>query len=114
MSAAELRQAAETLRERADLATAGPWTVDPDSGADGFAPLVVGQNMAVCETFDGPHPSDATYIATMHPAVGLALADWLDIIASKEKAREGVDSPIPVLYLPEALTIARAINGGAA
>jgi hypothetical protein len=107
MSAAELRQAAETLRERVKAATDGPWNV----GASGFmARVVYGPEESLFG--EAGKAEDATYIAIMHPGVGLALANWLDIIASKEKAREGIDSPIPVLYLPEALTIARAINGG--
>lgn len=64
MSAAEeIRRAAETLRERAEAVAFGtedPWYGDPDTVSLG-APAV-----------------DAAYIATLHPGVGLAVADWLD------------------------------------
>ena len=80
MSAARLREAAKVLRERAEAATPGPWRGEY-SGKTG--PVVMNaeshnalDHVAKCSHFR-PH-SDAAYIATMHPGVGLALADWLD------------------------------------
>lgn len=48
------------------------------------------------------HPQHAIYAAAMGPAVGLALADWLDSAAEDAK-QIGPD--------PHALAVARAING---
>ena len=82
MSADRLREAAKVLRERATAATPGPW-----QGRDGASWAA-----QVCVLDGDGHPvaatsmtesvpsalSDATYIATMHPGVGLALAEWLN------------------------------------
>jgi hypothetical protein len=72
MSKTELHRAAEQLRRRAEAASAGPWHIQ-----NGHAHNV--------HTFPGGKPvadfigsEDAHYIALMHPAVGLAIADWLD------------------------------------
>jgi hypothetical protein len=90
-----LRRAAETLRDKANAATPGPWREGRDpTGRNTYAALVA----------DSPHPdrtnpdkggwgydegyggcligeslmaADRRYIATMHPGVALALADWL-------------------------------------
>jgi hypothetical protein len=57
----EMRQAALLMRERTKAVSHGPWQPLPD-GSD------VGQ-------------SEAAYIASMHPLVALAVADWLDFTA---------------------------------
>lgn len=84
MSADRLREAARVLRERAEAATPGPWC-DEYSGRTG--PVVMDaesrnalDHVAKCSHFRGR--IDAAYIATMHPGVGLALADWLDYAAA--------------------------------
>jgi len=120
MSAAELRKAAETLRELTQNTTPAPWRhTDSEVVDDVFdAGLVVvgpeSDPIALVsddwyEDQDGePTPwHDATYIATMHPGVGLALADWLDDEAKAAGYHEN-------RVIPFALTIARLINGGAA
>lgn len=80
MTADRLREAARVLRERAEAATPGPWC-DEYSGRTG--PVVMDaasrnalDHVAKCSHFRDR--SDAAYIATMHPVVGLALANWLD------------------------------------
>lgn len=115
MSGAELSKAAETLRKRAEAATDGPWipfgtsigvTVKGCTCA-GTAPGYP-QHESYCGT-DGPivdaSEPDIAYIATMHPGVGLALADWLDDAATWAEETGNVDR--------HALTVARLINGGA-
>lgn len=86
MSAERLREAARVLRERAEVADVHPknqlpWMVDPDSPRTVLAPKDV-------DGYDGlliarqVEPPNASYVVTMHPGVGLALADWLDDYAS--------------------------------
>jgi hypothetical protein len=71
------------MRERAEAATHGPWvkTVWPNA-----IPGVYSQPIEetrefdpeIARTLDGP---DAEHIASWHPAVALAVADWLDDMA---------------------------------
>ena len=111
MSAAELRQAATTLRERAIAATRPdemhPWG---DESLPSLPPEMHPNevNAALGGTW-------GTYYATMHPGVGLALADWLDRAAEKRAGGEDLlgtsrfstdDDRAPI-------ALARLINGGA-
>lgn len=129
MSAAELRQASETLRERAEDANPGPWI------AGGNA-VRIRNGMALALTHDtrwddsdaDQKRKDARYIATMHPGVGLALADWLDAMAAvwdgdgkyafgstEQRALAAMDAePDPTSLGGRAFALARLINGGAA
>lgn len=97
MSADLLREAAKLMRERAEGATPGPWTM-----RDGWGPtddgLMVFARIAndAHETVIAPsgHPDgpdgleakryDAEHIAYWHPAVALAVADWLEAEAKSE------------------------------
>lgn len=83
MSADLLRRAASLMRERARSATESPWSA-PDvfgviraeygSGDDGT--LVHGDS---CGCGGGiSTDTDAEHIASWHPVVALAVADWLD------------------------------------
>ena len=83
MSAQRLRDAAKVLRENAATATVGVWSV-VDEGTDDWPHLAVygGPNLQDEVTGGGLTESDAQYIAIMHPGVGLALADWLDLVAA--------------------------------
>lgn len=87
MSAARLREAAKVLRERAEAATPGPWVTHPVGARADVRGLPENtshdyRGNAVATAGDsefGACPAkDAHYIATMHPGVGLALADWLE------------------------------------
>jgi hypothetical protein len=125
MSADELRQAAATLRERAEATThpghgwrladlAGANEVWADRGPAGFDAFMV----ATTATRLNPNPgtrghSDAAYIATVHPGVGLALADWLDATADEIERREWPRSRTSGTQ-DRALAVARLIIGGAA
>jgi hypothetical protein len=101
-SAAELRKADATLRERALLASQGPWESDQRR-------MTVWADHGDCQVVrsdvDGPD-ADLDYIATMHPGVGLALADWLEVEAGYQWTTSTERSNA-------ALTVARLINGGA-
>ena len=104
MSADKLREAAKVLRERAEAATPGPWYWEPPSPDDwpsadeslmssGAASKHGGDEVVLSgwgHDASGISGSDAdrAYIATMHPGVGLALADWLDAEAAAGCAPE--------------------------
>ena len=80
MSADRLREAAKVLREQAEAATPGPWrSVQGASGDLWWVELPNTADVAL-----DLHGENATYIATMHPGVGLALADWLDDLADHD------------------------------
>ena len=92
MSAPErLREAGKVLRERAKaadiLSDREPWAIWPDLTEGGFVHVgnaggvipegefaIEGEHNLVAKVYT---PELAHYIATMHPGVGLALADWL-------------------------------------
>ena len=91
MSADILRRAAEVLRERAQAATPGPWstTADRPRYITTAAPIEideadwgpdVGNEFKVVTARDSRawRYADVTYIATMHPGVGLIIARGLE------------------------------------
>jgi hypothetical protein len=100
-----LREAARLMRERAQAAQAiadviGDWWSD-EGLRDAFA--------AVTGDVDVPMTGaaeDAAHIASWHPAVALAVADWLDLVA------DGL-TELDVRTLPgdRALAVARAYLG---
>jgi hypothetical protein len=71
MSTDRLREAARVLRERAETVIARDH--NPGHAIDNFVAYYEGRR-----TSSDALGIDAAYIATMHPGVGLALADWLD------------------------------------
>lgn len=91
MSSEILRRAATLMRERAVDATPGPWKAWQQHGRDytdeGWSQVgVKSQTRDVALTyptgFDHDcHEDDAAHIASWHPAVALAVADWLDAVA---------------------------------
>jgi hypothetical protein len=102
-AAEEIHEAAALMRERAVRAIPSPWHVDRHE--DGRA--------WICETIDGDeigtlamhgYPSTAEHIASWHPNVALAVADWLDCQADTT-CDCGVDE--------SALTLARTYLGRA-
>lgn len=124
--AAELRQAAQRLRELAAAASSSPWEADhsipyghrvgPADGSDWVA-------------WCGEHGEDtaaehADYIAALHPGVAIALADWLEQAAKAADAAViaarnvwGSDEPeardqwIAEMADQHALAVARQILG---
>jgi hypothetical protein len=112
MSAETLRQAAALMRERAEAATPGPWR-DLPMGNEGSIVLNEGRTIstsrkpATCREF-----ADATHIASWHPAVALAVADWLDATHDEVADLFGrVTDAVLELHRPGALTVARAYLG---
>jgi hypothetical protein len=107
----ELRQAAATLRERAEAFEGRVWTWT-GVGEHGYPQQVhaLGNAALIAETYNDPdmiHPA-AEWIATVHPAVGLALADLLDKYASLPG---WADSPgLRHVYM-DVMAVARAVNG---
>lgn len=109
----EVRAAAKLLREQAKAATPGPWHVDEvgDFG-DKSATLEIARWRGYTNTVNfGEDRATTDYIATMHPSVGLALADWLDEVTKKigkpgHREWHGNEAA--------ALTVARAILGDTA
>jgi len=113
MSDAEtLRNAAKLLRERAEMATPGPWR-QMCLGSEGClvlratgTPRERGRGRVARfgqKDWKADH-ADAEYVAAMHPGVALAVADWLDAEAAFAE-HEVADLAL------EALAVARAILG---
>jgi hypothetical protein len=111
MSADELRKAAETLRER--VARLNPW-----DGSDDYATWAETYDEAAAEKRHGYPHTDHGFIATMHPGVGLALADWLEEVGAwidegVGLLPEGNIGDVWIAMRSHAKTVARLINGGA-
>ena len=110
MSAETLRRAASLMRERAEAAEkvhASPWF---PMGAKSVAyPMTKRMSGTVADTFPrggSKMQADTTaHIASWHPAVALAVADWLD--AQAERAEIGFAGKV----YEQALAVARAYLG---
>jgi hypothetical protein len=115
-----LREAAALMRERAAAATPGVWSlwpdgiyVNPDSTDEGWL-IYDAQVLEVSEEPDEfVTPDDAVHIASWHPAVALAVADWLDAEADRhESLREHGGRGLRVDgQVPNAFTVAHAYLG---
>jgi len=83
MSAETLRRAAALMRERANSASDGPWT----TGEYAMSVMSNGSNIlnGCCDGDGYTDHADAEHIASWHPAVALAVADWLDDEAGKSE-----------------------------
>lgn len=103
MTAETLREAARVLRERALEAAPHPWESIAAGAWTGRVFAADSEMVAKVSTEVSDDHSNAEYIATMHPGVALALADWL----SKEATLSEGFAP------REALAVAEAILGGA-
>jgi hypothetical protein len=113
----ELRNAVAKLRKHVKHATDGPWVTSSVWSPDAVSTSAVYSHAHPTGTVDSEvvasgrirsgyggirNPWNAEYIALMQPAVGAALADWL------EDAEAGDDEGV---VNPYALTVARLING---
>lgn len=86
MSAGTLRRAAALMRERAEAASPPPWVAFRARATNPLdrAPIIgVTRDLAVDYDTDlfatqKCRAEDAEHIASWHPAVALAVADWLD------------------------------------
>ena len=106
VSADILRRAAALMRERAEAATLGPWAEVADGELIGCLAVVAGGadefNVAPAVI-----PANADHIASWHPAVALAVADWLTEHAADH---EGTFAACPWSDCA-ALAVARAFLG---
>lgn len=87
-----IRRAAALMRQRADAATPGPWA----PGGPHIHPweLVVDHQLPLVEfTSDEHGRANAAHVASWHPAVALAVADWLEVAARDHR-------PIPTVTTP--------------
>ena len=119
MTAELLRRAAKEMRERAEAATASPWRPENhDFAEDGCGILGGGTPWSSAEygiafttgfTNRKHCHADAEHIASWHPAVALAVADWLDYTAALIGVAGGRSSP----YHEHAIAVARAYLGEA-
>lgn len=85
MSAELLRRAAKTLREHAEMAMPGRWE-SLDAGDRLVAWLPDGHFEYLVTEEPARHGETADYIALMHPAVAMALADWLERLAEVQRS----------------------------
>ena len=99
-----LREAATLIRERANAATPGPWHVcdEPEwSEEDGRGVCGPAHEpiARLAEDWYEPDPgeptaeNDADHIASWHPAVALAVADWLEQMARAKVGTSYGDLP---------------------
>lgn len=130
---AEIRAAVAKLRKHVKHATDSPWHSRPVWSPDspglsavysyahpaGSVESEVVASGSIRSGYGGiREPWNAEYIALMQPAVGAALAEWLNLEADITEARiaeHGTDEYAVDLSGDHALTIARLINaeGGA-
>ena len=83
MSAQELRDAAALMRKRVRAATGSPWIAfSARRGSDYIHGVTTDLDVDYgADVFVGCSQPDAIHIASWHPAVALAVADWLDATA---------------------------------
>jgi hypothetical protein len=90
MSADMLREAAALMRQRAEAAKPSPWgsgLMGVWSEETGYIASSVHEHNPCKEAIiDG---ADRVHIASWHPAVARAVADWLEATAAENDAPEG-------------------------
>jgi hypothetical protein len=108
MSADLLRTAATLMRERAQMATSGPW--------HRVAEIGIATDASSLTHATAHHPAglydsipDAEHIASWHPLVALAVADWLE--SEADRARLAWQTARAPLDASRALAVARAYLG---
>lgn len=106
-AAEELRTAAALMRDRARNATPGPWETDSDDCCVGSAPMNRPGDDYWVLMRPGATRGDLAHIASWHPAVALAVADWLEAEASAADREYEGD---PTYFLPS-VTVARTYLG---
>jgi len=130
--AEEITAAAEKLRSLTTFLgdNRGPWKVGTPPSGYPQSISNVGVPFCVADTHEDPSIpvfTIAPYIATMHPGVGKALADWLeqaahdyecgiraadDVFHDDPAGREAFLTTGPGAPSPQALAVARALLGG--
>lgn len=129
MSAELLRRAATEMRRRAEAAVPGPWPIDCNNHlalpmaqlpfSSPWAQRAIGGPKAYA--LAGPDDATTEHIASWHPGVALAVADWLDEEAAVIDARQssvdrfiserGDESSVPVYINRHLLAVANAYLG---
>jgi hypothetical protein len=105
VSAEVLREAAALMRSRAEAASDGPWT-----NRRGPAEHVIDDWDVPIATVDTRE--NRRYIASWHPAVALAVADWLKSEASAHSGEFWTDTRSEACCrMEQALAVARAYLG---
>jgi hypothetical protein len=113
------------MRSRADAATAGPWLVgdggawshlyNPSVTTNGSAADVSADEwVAECGPVEVRGKQDAEHIASWHPAVALAVADWLEQEADdldSDPEADTYEEHDLVPCIQRALAVARAYLG---
>lgn len=99
-----LRRAAALMRERAQDVPEGPWMA-----RDSYVYQPAGADVAEAATLSD-RAGAARYFASWHPAVALAVADWLDRIA-EIAANPEVNWALKTAMKTDAVMVARAYLG---
>jgi hypothetical protein len=122
MSAGLLREAAALMRKRAEAATGsewGHWQTADNGRVEVFVPTGSMDAPTVfefkdhmdCEECIRPSEADASHIASWHPAVALAVADWLDLEARAQQRAQDQYPGTGFATSEQALAVARAYLG---
>lgn len=127
MSAAELLEAAGLMRGRAQVATPGPWVSSECRGGDQAAHRTLGtyslihtgragfpnsaHEVALSRGFPEEREPDAAHIASWHPSVALAVADWLEFMAWQRETFASNMSDFLLDHERRALAVARTYLG---
>ena len=130
--AEELRAAAKAMRERAEAAQPGPWSIETWKGMGGtYASVMVPfgpgaptakKGLTAMSKLGTQNAGTAAHIASWDPPMALAVADWLD--AEAEHYDDLAASPYTAAgaafiasnfggEIDPALKVARAYTGGA-
>jgi hypothetical protein len=106
VSTETLRKAAALMRERAnaarDVTGASDWHI-ATAYEDGWSCYAVRSSGGRVSSLSAEE--EATHIASWHPAVALAVADWLGSLSYADERANAAD-------YQDALTVARAYLGG--
>lgn len=95
-----IERAAKRVLSHARAATRGPWTAEPASSPSGVVARPAGQDGPRVYVFTGAGAVPAherlanpRYSALMHPPLGLALGQWLQDAARREREYRGATEP---------------------
>lgn len=111
MSSDLLRRAAALMRERAEAAVLSPWQAVEGASSSWWVECPNTADIAL-----DLHGENARHIASWHPAVALAVADWLDSMASRAESRIALGGDEAAVWSHErhALAVATAYLGESA
>jgi hypothetical protein len=105
------------MRERAEVSSNGPWKRYGMAGVAGADWEIVEERRVECECGEAvaltgcATNADALHIASWHPAVALAVADWLDVAAEGGCCDDCMEDPQADPFRFAALAVADAYLG---